>query len=117
MTISGQLHSPSDRSVVLSLQELAEDIGHTDPAHTSSDSDEAQSLLSALLAANAESASIPNLIAMPEAQCLEAARRLLAHLAHDPAARTQEVLADRPADEQMSVQTAITGAVLGALIA
>lgn len=128
MTTSDQLSSLSERSVVLSLQELAEDLGHTDSAYTPSDSDEAQSLLSALLAASAESGaesaaesdSVPDLMAMPEAQCLAAARRLLAHLAQDPdtAARTQAILSDPPADEHMSVQTAITGAaVLGALIA
>lgn len=57
---------------------------------------------------------------MSDEQCLDAARRLLAYLAQDPdtAVQTRAVLSDPPADEQMSVQTAIIGAVvLGALIA
>ncbi|GAA4097897.1 effector-associated constant component EACC1 [Actinomadura miaoliensis] len=120
MTTSEVTGSLSDRSVLLSLQELTEDIGPADGADTPSDSNEAQSLVTALLAAGAAPATTPEIAAMPEEQCLDAARRLLAHLARDPdtAERTRAVLADPPADEQMSVETAITGAVvLGALVA
>jgi Effector Associated Constant Component 1 len=119
VTTSDVLGTLSDRSVVLSLQELTEDVGHTDPARMPLDSDEAQALVSTLLAADAGAVATPEIAAMSEKQCLTVARRLLAHLVEDPdtAVQTRAVLSDPPADDQMALETAITGAVvLGALI-
>ncbi|WP_433190002.1 hypothetical protein [Actinoallomurus sp. CA-150999] len=108
----------SGRSVLLSLQEIAEDIGTTDTTRTPLDADEAESLLSALLRVS-EQPSV-TISGLPEQRMLTAARRLLTHIAEDPdtAESAGAVLADPPADEQMSVETAATAAVvLGALVA
>lgn len=120
MTTSDAFDSLSDRSVILSLQELAEDIIDPDPTRTPSDPDEAQELVNALLATDATSPSTPQIIAMPETECLKLARQLLAHLVQDPdtAPQVKKILSDPPSDEQMSVETAVNAAVvLGALIA
>lgn len=119
-TTSDAFDSLSDRSVILSLQELAEDIIDPDPTRTPSDPDEAQALVNALLAADATSTSTPQIVAMPETECLQVARQLLAHLVQDPdtAIPAKKILLDPPAAEQMSVETAVNAAaVLGALIA
>ncbi|MFC8721048.1 hypothetical protein [Kitasatospora sp. NPDC057198] len=107
----------SDRSVVLSLQEITEELGDTDPARTPLDADEAQSLVTALMAAGGERARTFG-IAGEDGR--RAARQLLVHLLQDPdtSSRAAEVLSDPPADEQMSVEAALVGTVLlGALVA
>ncbi|GGJ59283.1 hypothetical protein [Streptomyces brasiliensis] len=106
-----------DRSVLLSLQEIAEDIGTTDTTRTPLDADEAESLLSALLRVGEQSPV--TISGLPEQRMLTVARRLLTHIAEDPdtAATAGAVLADPPADEHMSVETAVTATVvLGALV-
>jgi hypothetical protein len=108
----------TDRSVQLSLQEIAEDLGGSDPIQTPLDASEAQTLIEALLRAGGQS---PQAVAaaLEGVHDHAAARRLLAELSHDAetAQLTAAVLADPPADEQMSVEHAVVSAVLlGALV-
>ncbi|GAA1274432.1 5'-methylthioadenosine/S-adenosylhomocysteine nucleosidase family protein [Streptomyces javensis] len=132
MTLPTEIGSLSDRSVLLSLQELTEEIGSADPSRTPMDVDEAQLLIEAVLQASgadhaegvpgAPVGRAPGAVGMLflPAPGLPAARQLLAQLAEDTetAAVTRTVLADPPADEQMSVEAAAEGAVvLGALVA
>ncbi|PJM91453.1 hypothetical protein [Streptomyces sp. CB01373] len=108
----------SDRSVLLSLQEIAEDIGTADTGRAPLDMDEAESLLAALLTAGGQPPVAVS--GLPEERLLSVARGLLARIAADPdtAGPAGVVLADPPADEQMSVESAVTAAVvLGSLVA
>ncbi|QKG19814.1 effector-associated constant component EACC1 [Actinomadura verrucosospora] len=98
----------SDRSVVLSLQEITEDLS-ADRDYAPADVDEARALLDALLAAADRSAA-----ALPERPGEQAARALLTELAADPdtAGRAAAVLADPPADEQLGIEAAATSVVV-----
>jgi hypothetical protein len=110
----------SDRSVLLSLQELTEVI---DPAVDAdragaADLDEARELVAALL----EAGGVPTdaIAAGTREAATGAGRRLLEHALADPdtAAAAREILADPPQDDQLSVETAIAAAVVfGALVA
>jgi hypothetical protein len=108
----------SDRSVLLALQELAEEIG-ADVAGVAADSDDAAALVAALLdGAGLPRGAVDTLGSAAAATA--AARRLLAHTLHDPdtAEPAGQIVADPPADEQMSVEAAVAAAVvLGALVA
>ncbi|MFE7113880.1 hypothetical protein ACFU99_00415 [Streptomyces sp. NPDC057654] len=106
------------RSVQLSLQEIAEDLGGSDPAHTPLDASEAHALIEALLRAGGRSSEAAA-AALEGVHDPAAARRLLAELSQDAetAQLTAAVLADPPTDEQMSVEHAVAAAVLlGALV-
>ncbi|MFI8263777.1 MULTISPECIES: hypothetical protein [unclassified Streptomyces] len=102
----------SDRSVLLSLQEIAEDIGTDDTSRAPLDTDEAESLLAALLRAGGQPPVAVS--GLPEQRLLDVARALLTRIAEDPATAepARAVLADPPADEQMSVESAVTAAVV-----
>ncbi|SNT53904.1 hypothetical protein SAMN05443665_10414 [Actinomadura meyerae] len=97
----------SDRSVLLSLQELTEDLS-ADQDYVPAEEDEARALLAALLTAAGRSA------ALPERLDEQAARTLLAELAADPdtSASAAAVLADPPADEQLGTEAAATALVV-----
>lgn len=102
----------SDRSVLLSLQELTEDLS-TAQDYTPADADEARALLAALLTAAGRSPT-----ALPEAPDERAARSLLTELATDPdtSAQTTAILADPPADEQLGIEAAAPGLVVTAAV-
>ncbi|MFE0450788.1 hypothetical protein ACFW2D_05770 [Streptomyces sp. NPDC058914] len=111
----------TDRSVLLSLQEITEEIGVDGPDRTPQDIGEAAALLSELLAAAGLASQAPGrLVGGDEALARGSARRVLERLAvdEDTAAATRAVLSDPPADEQLSVEAAAAGAVvLGAVVA
>jgi hypothetical protein len=100
-----------DQTVVLVLQELGQelpmggDIGSEDDARLA--------LASLLRAAGAE-APEPEAILVSEADAVRTGRRLLALMAEDPdtAQLTRATVDDPPADEQMSVELAVTAAVV-----
>src|SRR5688572_10520770 len=105
----------NDRSVVLALQELTEEIGAAVP-EVAPDADDAAALVGALLDAAGLDPATATVVADPAS----AARRMLDHALHDgdTAEATGRILADPPADEQLSVEAAVTAAVvLGALVA
>jgi hypothetical protein len=108
----------SDRSVLLSLQELAETLG-TDVAAVAPDEQSAVELMNALLAEAGVPAGDPTALD-DGAVAVAAGRRLLGQALTDPdtGGPAAEIVADPPADDQMSVELAIAAAVvLGALIA
>ncbi|MEU8816711.1 hypothetical protein [Actinoplanes sp. NPDC048796] len=108
----------SDRSVLLSLQELAETVGH-DVGEIAPDEQEAADLLAALLASTGLPPA-PATALREEGAAVEAGRRLLGQALRDPdtGAPAAEILADPPGDDQMSVELAVAAAVvLGALVA
>ncbi|MER6134485.1 hypothetical protein [Streptomyces sp. NPDC001815] len=107
------------RSVLLALQEIAEDIGTNGTDSTPMDPDEAEALLSALAHAAGERPPA-RLSEQSDAQVLASGRLLLVYIAEDPdtAEQAEAVLSDPPSDEQMSVESAAAAVVvLGGLIA
>jgi hypothetical protein len=108
----------SDRSVLLSLQELAETVG-SDVAEVAPDEQEAVELLAALLASTGLPPE-PATALREEGAAVEAGRKLLGHALLDPDTErpAAEIVTDPPSDDQMSVELAVAAAVvLGALIA
>jgi hypothetical protein len=114
MTVGATVDALDDRSVLLSLQEFTEP--HRDAvAEVAPTQSDAAELVSALLAADA---SLVSGLADP-GRSLAAGRALLSELAGDPATEGEvaEILADPPADRQLSVAEAAGAAVvLGALV-
>jgi hypothetical protein len=112
------------RSVLLSLQEVTEDLASIEPERFPTDADEAAALLDHLLraeglitAGDAASRLLDD-DAVDEASAV--ARRVLQHLLEDPdtAGPTRDVVADPPKDTQLSVDSVVVGAVvLAALVA
>ncbi|WP_054812931.1 hypothetical protein [Nocardia arizonensis] len=112
----------SDRAVLLTLQELAEEIVHTERDSAPQDVGEAELLIDQLArhAGLTPPAHADLLANRDDSDLLPIARLLLQHLLHDDdtASIAQAVLADPPADEQLSVDAAASAAViLGALTA
>lgn len=108
----------SDRSVALILQEVTESLADTDSSKFPQDVEEAHALIVALLTETQLLAQhAVSFTLFPDER--SAARQLLAHFANDPATaeQTRIILADPPADEQLSVELAASAAVLlGALV-
>ncbi|MER6999240.1 hypothetical protein [Streptomyces sp. NPDC000410] len=108
----------SDRSVVLSLQEIAQELGDElgSPADSGiADARDAEELLAALFTAAGE----PE-VAVPadEPGAVAAGRRLLELLAEDDVTGelARSVLADPPQDDQLAVNDAVTGVVVLAAV-
>lgn len=114
----------ADRSVLLALQEITEDVGsglgqgaEGNRSRTPADMQEAQELVAEFLRVQGQ----PDVAVsdLPQDEADAAARRLLALLSSDPdtSDAAAAVLADPPSDEQLSVDSAVTAAVvLGALV-
>jgi hypothetical protein len=111
--------SLSDRSVLLSLQELTQALPAPNQDHTVRSDEEARLTLVRLLATTDVANVGPHDILPSDAAAISAGRRLLGLMMVDPdtASAAQEVVSDPPDDEQMSLELAITAAVvLAALI-
>ena len=102
----------TDQSVLLSLQEMTEDLG-AEQAYRPTGGEEASALIEAVLLAGGR----PALLLPDEWQ--SAAWRLLDHLSTDPdtAQGAATVLADPPQGDQLGIETAATDlVVLAALV-
>ena len=112
-----QLDALSDRSVTLALQELAEEFRSGDDGPRTDA--EAQQLVESLLASGGyEGSSVGDILNSEEAASI-IARRLLEVAVEDPDVGdiASEIVAEPPTDEQLAVETAVTGVVvLAALI-
>lgn len=112
--------SLSDRTVVLSLQEISESLGAAGPPDALRGPSEAESLIRAILSLNAATAGPVDIpVLNDQDSALSAARRLLQLAVDDPdtSAISEVVLEEPPVDEQMSVEAAVVGVVvLAALI-
>lgn len=102
----------SDESVLLSLQELVEDLGST-ATYMPHSGDEAYALVDTLLARGGQAPASSG-----DGQWDAAARRLLAHLNADAdtAPQTSAILADPPTGDRLGVETAATDLVVLAAI-
>ncbi|MGW7238460.1 hypothetical protein [Streptomyces sp. NPDC054804] len=114
MTHDAQLPDLSERSVLLSLQEITEMMGPW-PEDAPQDLDEAATLLSELLVLVApEAADLPWQMLRNEEAARAAAPRILLHLLQDAdtSQAAQDVISDPPSDNQMAVEAAHAGAVV-----
>lgn len=106
-----------DRSVVLAVQYLAEDLGQDAfaPVRTQA---EARLVISALLAEARVADANPDQFLSDEPAAVAAARRALDAAAQDEDTRepAAEILADPPRDAQMSVEVALASAAVLALL-
>lgn len=102
----------SYESVLLSLQELVEDLGST-VTYTPRSGDEAYALVDTLLTRGGQAPACSG-----DDQWDAAARRLLAHLNADAdtASQTGAILADPPTSDRLGVETAATDLVVLAAI-
>jgi hypothetical protein len=106
-----------DRTVVLAVQYLTEDLqsGQPEPVKTVAD---ARLVIAALLARGQATVVDASEIIADDHLALATARRALAAAAADDAMRSsvRDLLADPPRDEQMSVEAAVTSAVVLAFL-
>ncbi|WP_329246411.1 hypothetical protein OG417_51620 [Actinoallomurus sp. NBC_01490] len=103
----------SDESVLLSLQELIEDLGSTE-TYMPHSGDEAYALVETLLTRGGRPPARPG----DGGQWAPAARRLLAHLSadDDTAPRMRAILADPPTSDRLGAEIAATDLVVLAAI-
>lgn len=109
-------HALPDRAVLLSLQELTENLS-TSLVYTPASDDEARQLIGSLLRTGGQQPAMLN--AEPNAQSWKAAaRRLLEQLEQDPdtAGTVAEILADPPTGDQLGIETAAADLVVIASI-
>ncbi|WP_329124767.1 hypothetical protein [Streptomyces sp. NBC_01353] len=97
-----------DRSVLLAVQYLAEDLQQGEPAVVRSEA-EARQVICSLLTQTHVSSTAPEALLPTEPAALAAARRALSALGDDADTRemTAQLLAEPPEDEQMSVEAAL----------
>lgn len=106
-----------DRSVVLAIQYLTEDLSAGSPALARTEA-EARLVIAALLAEARVADADPRLLLPVESAAIAAARRALEAAARDEDIRepAAEILADPPRDEQMSVETVLVSTAVLALL-
>ncbi|MEU1411772.1 hypothetical protein AB0D09_10415 [Streptomyces sp. NPDC049097] len=111
-TTADRIDGLDERSLVLALQEVIEELAaEAPPEALPMDRDEARALLTALLESGGYgSTELPQL---DESGEYAAARRVLAELAEDPATRAaaEPVLAEPPVDTRLSAEIAVTSLV------
>lgn len=106
-----------DRSIVLAVQYLAEDLSPGDAAQVRTEA-EARLVISALLAEARVADADPGELLPGEPAAIAAARRALEAAAGDEDTRepTLAILTDPPRDEQMSVEAALASTAVLALL-
>lgn len=106
-----------DRSVVLAIQYLTEDLSTGDPGMVHTEA-EARLVISALLAEARLADTDPGQFLPGEPAAIAAARRALAAAAGDEDTQgpTSEILADPPRNEQMAVEVVLASTAVLALL-